>query len=107
MKTYSVRDLKEHPGEIISGAQAGELSLVTRHGIPVFVAMPFSDIALEQGVHVALAVDLYRKKLLSLGKAAKVAKMPLETFMECVGRLRISLIDYSEEELRAQLRDFS
>ena len=56
---------------------------------------------------IMLAVELYRTKVLSLSNAAKKAKMPLEAFMECVGRLQISLIDYSEEELRAELLEFT
>jgi len=103
MKAYSVRDLKEHPGEIISNAQQGKLSLVTRHGVPMYVAVPFTELALEQGIHVALAVDLFREHTVSIGKAAKIAKMPLEDFIECVSELKIPLVDYSAKDMQAEI----
>jgi prevent-host-death family protein len=106
MKAYSVRDLKEHPGEIISGAQKGNLSLVTKHGNPVFVAVPLTELALEEGIYVALATCLYREHVVSVGKAAKIAKMPLEKFIVCLAQLKISPADYSAEELRAEVEDF-
>ena len=38
MHTFTVRDLREHTGELIRGAENGELSVITKHGTPVFIA---------------------------------------------------------------------
>jgi predicted HTH domain antitoxin len=106
MKAYSVRDLKELPGAIIGNAEKGHLGLVTKHGNPVFVAVPMTDLVLEAGVHVALAVHLYQEHIVSIGKAAKMAKMPLEVFIAFLAKLNISVVDYSLDELRAEVDAF-
>jgi prevent-host-death family protein len=43
METFTVRDLRERTGDLIRGAEAGQLAVVTKHGRPVFVAVPFDD----------------------------------------------------------------
>lgn len=62
MEAFSVRDLREHTGELIHDAEAGKLSLVTKHGRPVFIAVPFTEDLIEVGLRPALAVYLYKKK---------------------------------------------
>ena len=41
MDTFSIRDLRERTGDLVRDAEAGKLSLVTKHGQPVFLAVPF------------------------------------------------------------------
>ncbi len=106
MKAYSVRDLKEFPGRVVGNAEAGHLGLVTKHGDPVFVALPMTDEVLEYGVHVAFAVYLYKEHILSIGKAAKIAKMSLESFMSLLAKLNVAIVDYSASELRAEIENF-
>ena len=38
METFSIRDLRERTGELARTAEAGQLSIVTKHGRPVFIA---------------------------------------------------------------------
>lgn len=54
MEIVTVRDLRNRTGELIREAQLGNLSLITKHGQPVFVAVPFDDALLESGVGVYL-----------------------------------------------------
>jgi prevent-host-death family protein len=103
MNTFSIRELRERTGELVRTAEAGELSVVAKHGQPVFVAVPFSDTLLANGVNVALAVKLYRDHMLSLGRAAKVAGMHTESFMDCLGDLGVPVIDYHSSELDSDL----
>jgi len=46
------------------------LSLITKHGQPVFVAVPFDETLLREGVKVAFAVKLFNNEVVSLGKAS-------------------------------------
>jgi len=73
METFTIRDLRERTGELVRGAEAGKLSLVTKHGVGVFVALPFDEDMLRSGVRVALAVKLFDEEVISLGKAVKLA----------------------------------
>lgn len=56
MEIVTVRDLRNRTGELIREAQLGNLSLITKHGQPVFVAVPFDDALLESGVGVYLSL---------------------------------------------------
>ena len=58
MDTFTVRDLREHTGQLIHGAEEGKLSLITKHGRPVFIAVPFSEDLLKLGLKQALAIKL-------------------------------------------------
>jgi prevent-host-death family protein len=107
MNTFSIRDLRERTGELVRTAESGELSVVAKHGHPVFVAVPFSNLLLANGVNVALAVALFQGHMLSMGKAAKIADMSLESFMDCLGSLGIPVIDYDADDLRDELANLS
>lgn len=103
METFSIRDLRERTGELVRQAEAGRLSLVAKHGHPLFVAVPLDEHLLEQGVAVALACRLFAEKAVSLGKAAKLAGLPVEAFVERLGAMGIPAVDYPAEELDQEL----
>lgn len=106
MHTFTVRDLREHTGELIHDAEKGKLSLITKHGRPVFLAVPFTQDLLNLGLKAALGIKLFKEETLSLEKAAKVASMPMEDFIEKLGELGIPAVDYSVDELNKELKDF-
>lgn len=103
METFSIRDLRERTGELVREAEAGHLSLVAKHGHPLFVAVPLDKHLLEQGVAVALACRLFAERTVSLAKAAKLAGLPIEVFIERLGAMGIPAVDYPAEELEQEL----
>jgi prevent-host-death family protein len=103
MDAFTVRDLRERTGELIRDAEAGKLSVVTKHGKPVFVAVPLDDRLIEEGLRVALAVKLFEEEVLSLAKAARFAEMPTESFLECLKIRDVAAVRYSADELDAEL----
>jgi predicted HTH domain antitoxin len=106
METFTVRDLREHTGQLIHGAEVGKLALVTKHGTPVFLAVPFSQDMLELGLLFALAIKLYQENIVTMGKAAKLAGVSLEVFIKKLGSLGIAAVDYSPSELQEELKIF-
>jgi len=103
METFSVRDLRERTGELVREAEAGHLSVVAKHGRPLFVAVPMDELLLKEGVAVALAIRLFAEKAVSLGKAAKLARISLEEFIAHLGALGIPAVDYPLEEIEEEL----
>jgi len=103
MQTFTIRGLREHTGELSRSAEQGQLALVTRHGQPLFVSVPFSDTLLAFGVHVALATHLFQSNSMSLGKSAKLARMSIAEFTEHVSRLGIPVVNYDPAELDQEL----
>jgi len=100
---FSVRDLRTRSGELLRDAELGQLSLITKHGRPAILAVPFDRRLLDQGVHRALALSLYEGRHLTLAQAAKIAKLSLDGFIDLLGALGVVAVDYPAEELADEL----
>ena len=103
MDTFTIRDLRERTGELVRGAESGHLSIVTKHGRPVFVAVPFDENIIKSGVSVVLAVKLFQEKILSVGKAAKFAGYTVVEFNSYLATNGIPSVDYSPDDLDSEL----
>lgn len=106
METFSIRDLRERSGELVRQAEAGHLSIVAKHGRPLFVAVPLDEHLLREGVAVAIAISLFAEKAVSLGKAARLAGLPVETFIAHLGARGIPAVDYPAGEIGEELAAF-
>lgn len=106
MDTFTVRDLREHTGALIHDAEEGKLSLITKHGRPVFLAVPFTQDLLDMGLRPAIAIQLYKEETLTLEKAAKLAGVNIESFIEKLGQLGIPIANYPADEIDKEIKDF-
>jgi predicted HTH domain antitoxin len=102
MQTFTIRELRERSGELSREAEEGRLALVTRHGQPLFVSVPFTDDLLEAGVHTALAVKLFKSGELTPARAAKLAQMSLPQFLAHLSAQGIPVVDYDPAELEQE-----
>jgi prevent-host-death family protein len=93
MEAFAVRDLREHTGELVRNAERGDYSVVSKHGKPLFVALPFNDALLASGVSVALADKLVWQAELSVAAGAKLAGMPYARYLQHLGTLGYSMLD--------------
>jgi len=106
MQTFTVRELRERSGDLSREAEAGRLALVTRHGQPLFVSVPFTDELLQAGVHTALAVSLFKSGAVTSARAAKLAGMSLQAFLAHLSAQGIPVADYAPAELEQELAVF-
>lgn len=106
MQTFTIRDLRDRTGELVRNAEAGRLSVVTKHGQPVFVAVPFDETLLKSGVNVALAVKLFDEEKISLGQAVRLSGMNHSTFIDLLGSLQIPVLRMEPGELERELAGF-
>lgn len=104
---FSARDLRLRSGAFLKNSEEGHLALVTKHGRPSILAVPFTERLLELGVHRTLALHLFENRHLTLARAAKLAAMTLEEFVELLGHAGIPAADYPPEELDDELRTAS
>lgn len=107
MHTFSIRELRDRSGELSHEAESGNVTLITKHGQPLMVSVPFDKVVVESGVNVALAVNLFKAKALSLGMAARVARLSRLEFTELLGRLDVVVVDYPPDELADELTQFA
>ena len=100
---FSMRDLRQRSGELIKEAEDGHLALITKHGRPAILAVPFDDRLLELGVHRTLALRLFEQRHLTLVQAARLAGMTAEEFMNLLGEAGVPAVDYPPEELKDEI----
>jgi prevent-host-death family protein len=103
MESFAVRDLREHTGELVRNAESGQYSVVSKHGKPLFVALPFNDALLTAGVAVALADKLVQSGELSVAAGAKLAGLSYAHYLQHMGALGVSLLDDTPGALEAEL----
>lgn len=103
LEAFSVRDLRQRSGDLLREAEEGRLSVITKHGKPTILAVPFDEKLLSLGLHRALALHLVETRRVSLGQAARLTGMPLIDFMEWLGQAGVAVIDYPAEDLDAEV----
>jgi predicted HTH domain antitoxin len=106
MHTFTIRELRERSGDLSREAEEGRLALVTRHGQPLFVSVPFTDDLLQMGVHTALAVSLFKTGDITSARASKLARMSLPQFLAHLSDQGIAVVDYDPGELAQELAAF-
>ena len=72
MLAFAIRDLREHTGELVKNAENLQCSIVSKHGKPLFIALPFDDALLASGAAISLADKLLKSGELSIAAAAKL-----------------------------------
>lgn len=100
---FTARDLRNRSGELLKDAESGQVSLITKHGKPAILAIPFDKRLLDHGVHRATALHLFEARQLTLAQSAKVADLSVEEFMDLLGEAGITAVDYPPEELADEM----
>ena len=105
-KTVNIRQLKNNPSAVLRMARK-DLVVVMNRDQPEALLFHLDDEGLlgEPGVRLALATALYKSESLSIGRAARVAGMPLEAFMVEMGRAGIPVIRGNARTLREDLKN--
>lgn len=87
MDCFTIRDLRDRSGELVRELEAGQLALLTKHGHPLAIALPFNETLLQLGVPAALAIALRDQGVVSTGQAARIAGLSPRQFLALLTRL--------------------
>lgn len=106
MKTVNVRQLKNNPSDALREARKAPVVVMNRDQ-PEALLFHLDDEGLlgEPGVRLALATTLYKSESVSLGRAAKIAGMPVEQFMADMGHQGIPVVRGNAKTLREELKN--
>lgn len=104
LDVFTVRDLRQRSGDLLRDAEEGRLAVITKHGRPAILAVPFDERLLSHGIHRALALNLFEAGQVTLSQGAKLAGLPLEDFIELLGQSGIDAVSYPAEELLEELK---
>jgi prevent-host-death family protein len=103
LDVFTVRDLRQRSGDLLRDAEQGKLALITKHGRPAILAVPFDERLLAHGVHVALALHLFEAGQVTLAQGARLAGLSLEDFIDLLGQSGIPAVSYPPEQLADEL----
>ena len=103
LDVFSVRDLRQRSGDLLKDAENGQVALITKHGRPAILAVPFDSRLLDLGVHRALALHLFEQGQLTLAQAAKLAAVTVEEFVELLSQAGVPAVDYPPDEIDDEL----
>lgn len=106
MHTFAIEDLILEPQRLLEDAERGELSLVTRAGQPVMLAVPLAGGLDAREVRLELAARLYDREQISLGVAARIAGMAYSEMIDELGRRNIAVVRLTPDELEQELAAF-
>ena len=99
MKAVNVSGLKNNPTEALRNSQDDLVVVMNRDRPEALMVGLAKTGALDlAGVRAALATALFRDGHLSLARAARVAQMPLATFIAHVSRLGIPVVQMTAAE---------
>lgn len=105
LDVFSARDLRNNTGQLIKDAENGRLSIITKHGHPKILAVPFNSQLLNLGVNKSLALHLFEKKIVTLSQAAKIAGLSIDEFLDILKETDIDVVDYPENEVNTDLEN--
>ena len=103
LEVFSVRDLRLRSSELVREAEAGQVSVITKRGRPAVVAVPFGTRLVDLGLDKDLALALFDQGLITLAKAAKLAGVTQDVFMDLMAEAGSVAVDYPPEELTDEL----
>lgn len=106
MHTLTDEDLQRAPERLLDDARQGHVTVITTAGEAVLMTLPLDGGAPAAGALLDLAVALYDRELVSLGRAARIAGLPYGEMMDELGRRGIATIRTSPQELQHELAQF-
>jgi predicted HTH domain antitoxin len=106
MHTLTDDELKREPTQLLDDARRGQISVVTTDGQAVLMTVPLENGAPAPGALLDLAVTLYDREQISLGRAAEIAGLAYVDMMDELGRRGIATIRLRPGELERDLAGF-
>jgi len=93
MQSVAIRDLKNNPSNMTKHLEKGESVFVTKHGKPVGITLPLNNDVFSIGVKKAVAVELYKMGVISLGKMAEILELKKQEAMHLLNSIDVNWLE--------------
>lgn len=104
MGSISVDQFLDHPDKLLSAASIGEITVVTRDGEPVFMALPLGANLDAQSMRMEFAVALFDGDQVSIGVASRIAWLTIGEMIDELGRRKISVVRYYGDKFAEEMK---
>jgi hypothetical protein len=101
VKTYSARDLRSN--HFLSD---DSVSIITSHGKPVKVTIPFDDVMFNEGISRSLALNLVENNAITQVQGARMCNMTLEAFLGLMTEFKIPAANQTIMDIESELDSF-
>lgn len=98
MQVIGIKELQTNPGKLTKTFSKDDYALITKHGKPVGLALPFSDDVMDHGLKPWYALKGFQNGDLSFGQLSKVLDKNHHETMKLLGFLGIPIADYDLED---------
>lgn len=102
MQSVAIRDLKNNPSNMTKHLENGESVFVTKHGKPIGITLPLNEDFFSLGLKKAVAVELYKMGVVSLGKMAEILEIKKQ---EAMSLLNSANVNWLEDDTQAITKD--
>ncbi len=80
-----------------------ESVFVTKHGKPIGITIPLNDDTLTMGTQKAIALEMYKQGLISMGKMAEIMGIAKQEAMQMLNGLDIDWMENDVEMIKAEV----
>ena len=98
MQVIGIKELQTNPCKLTKAFQARDYLLITKHGQPLGVALPFAEGMMEQGLMPWFAIKGFQHGDLSLGQLSKALGKTQHDTIKLLDLLSIPIADYDLAE---------
>lgn len=98
MNIIGIKELQTNPAKLSQSFRDNDYMLITKHGKPIGIALPFSHQMMEQGLRPWMALKAFEVGDLSLGQLAQVFEQSKTEMLETLSLLNIVVADYELQE---------
>lgn len=98
MQVIGIKELQTNPAKLTKAFQERDYLLITKHGQPLGLAIPFDKGMMDQGLMPWFAIKGFQNGDLSLGQLAKILNRTHHDTIKLLGSLSVPIADYNLEE---------
>ncbi len=111
MQAFNIRQLKNNPSAALRAAHDDDMVVIMNRDNPTALLVDLEKVVAQDldSVKVSLAISLFKKGVISLGSAARMAKLSLPDMMTLLSSLDIPLTGNKANDARNDmetLREF-
>jgi prevent-host-death family protein len=106
MQTISIRDLKNNPSNMTKHLESGEPVFVTKRGKPIGITLPLNDEVFSVGVKKAVAIELYKMGVVSLGKLAELLDLKKQEVMGLLNSVDVAWLEEDTQVIKQDVENW-
>jgi predicted HTH domain antitoxin len=103
MDTLTIDEVGSQLQRLLADIARGEPAMVTKDGLPLFMAVPMGTGLEAPAVRLELAVRLFERGQISLGVAARIAGLSSSEMVDEFGKRAIPVVRYDQEDFREEM----